>query len=464
MTAPRVYDLVVVGATGYTGTLTADHIAQFLPTNTKWAIAGRSMGRLEELAAKLSKLSPDRAQPVVETVDLSDERALAQLVGKVKVCISVVTYWQVGEKVVKSCIESGTDYVDAPWLGYGVSFCPETNDITPDDSNGDIYGLKGWIDKYHEQAVAKGVTVSIPLKALAALAHGDRLKRVWFTLTTSHQLIHACAVFTAPHDLLTLLLARELRSRASVQARKVVVAVTDMPTEISGGTAESIMHGATSSTQDVAAELRNPWLLSPVAGDTTGSRDQRDFFGMCSEDGLGLLSDTSYSAAQDRHIVHRTWGLLSGSDNDYGSRFRYREYTRVESRTSGIVKYLNMLLTSCILRFAFLRAFAKRFAFPAPGEGPDVEQSRLDRFTIEAVAVGELDDSINDEAAPRAYGRFTFHGGGACLAQGAAALVSGSRDDVASGRQGGMLTPAFLGTALLERLCKVGGGVEVRML
>ncbi|KAK8034391.1 hypothetical protein PG993_009386 [Apiospora rasikravindrae] len=455
--ASRVYDLVVVGATGYTGTLTAEHIAQFLPTNTKWAIAGRSTGKIEELAARLNKLSPDRVQPVVEIVNISDETTLAQLVGRAKVCISVVSYWQVGEKVVKACIESGTDYVDANlWLGHGISLCPETNDIALDGSNGDIYGLKGWINKYHEQAVAKGVTKQAQ-------------DGVYFTLT-SHQLIHACAVFTAPHDLLTLLLVRELQSRASVQARKVVVAVAGMPMKISGGTAESIMHGATYSSQDAAAALQNPWLLSPVPGDTTGPDDQTDAFGMHSESGLGLLSDTSYSAAQDRHIVHRTWGLLSGSGNSYGSRFRYREYNRVESRTSGILKYLIKLLTSCILRFAFLRAFAKRFVFPAPGEGPDVEQSRLDHYIIEAVAVGEPDGSVKDKAAPRAYGRFTFHGGGgylctaACLAQGAAALVSGSRDGVASGHQGGMLTPAFLGAGLVERLCKAGGEVEVRMM
>ncbi|KAK8038157.1 hypothetical protein PG994_014924 [Apiospora phragmitis] len=415
----RVYDLVVVGATGYTGTLTAEHIAQFLPTNTKWAIAGRSTGKLDELAVKLKKLSPDRVQPVAETFDLSDERALAQLVGKAKVCISVVSYWQVGEEVVRACVASGTDYVDA---------------------NGGIYGLKGWIDKYHEQAVARRVT-----------------------------LIHACAVYAAPHDLLTLLLIRELRSRASVQTRKVVVAVVGTPMGISGGTADSIMHDATSSPPDAAAKLQNPWILSPVPGITGGSDDRTDVFGMYSENGLGLLSDTSYSAAQDRHIVHRTWGLLSGSDNGYGSHFQYREYSRAESKISGILKFLTALLTSCVLRFALLRAFAKRFVFPAPGEGPDVKQSRLDRFTIEAVAVGEP-EGAQGKAAPRAYGRFTFHGGAgylctaACLAQGAATLLSGSRDDVTSGHQGGMITPAFLGAGLMERLCKAGGEVEVRML
>ncbi|KAK6856025.1 hypothetical protein PG995_008176 [Apiospora arundinis] len=417
----RVYDIVVVGATGYTGKLTAEHIARFLPTNTKWAIAGRSTEKLDELAVKVRKLSPDRVQPVTETVDLSDKTALAQLVGKAKVCISVVSYWHVGEKVVEACIESRTDYVDA---------------------TGDIYGLKGWVDKYHERAVANGVT-----------------------------LIHACAAFTAPHDLLTLLLVRELRNKASVQTRKVVVSVVDMPKKPSGGTIESIMHGATSS-HDTAAELQNPWILSPVPSTTAGSTkddDHTDVFGMCSETGLGLLSDTSYSAVQDRHIVHRTWGLLHDGNRGYGSRFGYREYARAGSRISGILKLLDAVLTSFILRFALFRAFAKRFMFPAPGEGPDVEQSRLDGFAIEGVAVGEPTDGADDQAVPRAYGRFAFHGGpylltAACLAQGAAALLSGSRDDVATGHPGGLLTPAFLGRGLMERLCNVGGKVEVKML
>lgn len=59
----REYDIVVVGATGYTGKLTATHIAEHLPTNLKWAIAGRSGVKLDILAAELKRLSPDRLQP-----------------------------------------------------------------------------------------------------------------------------------------------------------------------------------------------------------------------------------------------------------------------------------------------------------------------------------------------------------------------------------------------------------------
>ena len=65
----REYDVVVVGATGYTGAITATHIAEHLPTNLKWAIAGRTGVKLDALAAELKKLSPDRLQPGMIQLD-----------------------------------------------------------------------------------------------------------------------------------------------------------------------------------------------------------------------------------------------------------------------------------------------------------------------------------------------------------------------------------------------------------
>lgn len=59
----RQYDLVVFGATGYTGKLTAEHITKSLPTDLKWAIAGRSEEKLEAIAAGLKALHQDRIQP-----------------------------------------------------------------------------------------------------------------------------------------------------------------------------------------------------------------------------------------------------------------------------------------------------------------------------------------------------------------------------------------------------------------
>ena len=62
MATTRQYDIVVLGP-GYTGKLTAEHIATSLPTDIKWALAGRSSGKLEALAAECKALNPDRIQP-----------------------------------------------------------------------------------------------------------------------------------------------------------------------------------------------------------------------------------------------------------------------------------------------------------------------------------------------------------------------------------------------------------------
>jgi short subunit dehydrogenase-like uncharacterized protein len=63
MSASRQYDIVVFGATGYTGKLTVEHITTELPTDLKWALAGRSASKLEAVAAECKALNPDRVQP-----------------------------------------------------------------------------------------------------------------------------------------------------------------------------------------------------------------------------------------------------------------------------------------------------------------------------------------------------------------------------------------------------------------
>lgn len=62
-TTSRQYELVLLGATGYTGKLTAEHITTSLPTDLKWAIAGRNEKKLANVAQELKKLNPDRPQP-----------------------------------------------------------------------------------------------------------------------------------------------------------------------------------------------------------------------------------------------------------------------------------------------------------------------------------------------------------------------------------------------------------------
>ena len=62
-TSGREYDIVLFGATGFTGQYTAEHIVQYFPTDLNWAIAGRSESKLQESAKKLRNLNPDRKAP-----------------------------------------------------------------------------------------------------------------------------------------------------------------------------------------------------------------------------------------------------------------------------------------------------------------------------------------------------------------------------------------------------------------
>jgi short subunit dehydrogenase-like uncharacterized protein len=65
MTSPpsREYDLILLGATGYTGKLTAEWISSKLPTDLKWAIAGRNAKKLQAVVDELSQMNPSRKQP-----------------------------------------------------------------------------------------------------------------------------------------------------------------------------------------------------------------------------------------------------------------------------------------------------------------------------------------------------------------------------------------------------------------
>jgi short subunit dehydrogenase-like uncharacterized protein len=59
----RKYELVLLGATGYTGRLTAEHITTNLPTDLKWAVAGRNVKKLAAFVEELKILNPDREHP-----------------------------------------------------------------------------------------------------------------------------------------------------------------------------------------------------------------------------------------------------------------------------------------------------------------------------------------------------------------------------------------------------------------
>ena len=125
-------DIVVYGATGFTGKLCADYIhATGRPI--KWAIAGRNADKLKAVHAGLS--------PEVEIIiaDCDDDAALQAMTARAKVVLSTTgPFHRYGSKLVAACVENAAHYVD----------------IT-----GENFWVKEMIEKHHEAAAAKGVRI-----------------------------------------------------------------------------------------------------------------------------------------------------------------------------------------------------------------------------------------------------------------------------------------------------------------
>jgi len=119
----REYDIVVFGATGFTGALTAEYLASNAPANTSWAVAGRNQDKLRQTLERIGRTDISTLQ-----ADVGDPESLSRMAQSTKVVITTVgPYINYGEPVVAACAQNGTDYVDLTgepefvdrmWLGY----------------------------------------------------------------------------------------------------------------------------------------------------------------------------------------------------------------------------------------------------------------------------------------------------------------------------------------------------------
>ncbi|WP_244931466.1 saccharopine dehydrogenase NADP-binding domain-containing protein [Nocardioides sp. W7] len=167
MPAAPDLDLVLFGATGFTGALTGEYLARNAPTGLRWALAGRNP---EKLAAERDRLGVE-----VELLhaDVTDPASLADLVARTKVVISTVgPYLEYGEPLVAACAEAGTDYVD-------------------------LTGEPEFVDRMY-------------------VAHHATAQR------TGARIVHACGFDSIPHDLGAFYTVQELAAAGPVTVRGVV--------------------------------------------------------------------------------------------------------------------------------------------------------------------------------------------------------------------------------------------------
>jgi short subunit dehydrogenase-like uncharacterized protein len=137
--ADRPYEIVLFGATGFTGGLTAEYLARNAPAGTTWALAGRNAAKLEQVRGRLAAIEPACAELPLMHADAEDPPSLQAVAEAAKVVITTVgPYIRYGEPLVGACAAAGTDYVD-------LTGEPEFVDLM-------------WLS-YHEQAEQSGARI-----------------------------------------------------------------------------------------------------------------------------------------------------------------------------------------------------------------------------------------------------------------------------------------------------------------
>jgi short subunit dehydrogenase-like uncharacterized protein len=175
MAQDRAFDIVVFGATGFTGGLVADYLAK-AGGALRWALAGRNRDKLSRVQERISHTG---SRPELIVVDASDESGLAQMAQRTRVVLTTVgPYIRYGEPLVKACAEAGTHYVD--------------------------------------------LTGEPPFFALTRARYHARARE------TGAKIVHACGFDSIPHDLGAYFTLRALRERMSEQERR------SLPVEITG--------------------------------------------------------------------------------------------------------------------------------------------------------------------------------------------------------------------------------------
>lgn len=265
----RQYDVIVYGATGFTGQLVAEYIQQEHASNKdfKWAMAGRNLDKLKSVASSL-KVSSEIDLIVA---DGSDQTSIDEMVAKAEVILTTVGPYQLyGETLVKSCCEQGKGYVD---------LC------------GEPVWMHDMIAKYQDLAKSTGAKI-----------------------------VFSCGFDSIPFDLGVFQLQQKIIAETGNPANYVKGRVRKMQGTFSGGTAASLKATLKAAFADpkVMEVLRNPYALALETPPVEQPNGDKPYF----DEKLGSWATMFIMAAINTRNVHRSNQLLGQM---YGNEFKYDE-------------------------------------------------------------------------------------------------------------------------------------------
>jgi len=267
MKTPREFDIVVYGASGFTGRLVAEYLAARNGEPTRWAMAGRDLAKL---AAVRDEIGAPSDIPLI-AADASQPQSLHELARRTRVVLTTVGPYQLyGSELVAACAQAGTDYAD---------LC------------GEPAWMRAMIDAHDAQAKKTGARI-----------------------------VFSCGFDSIPFDLGVLYLQNEAQKRFGKPFSRVKGRVRKMRGTFSGGTAASLKATLAAAARDpnVVTLLKDPFALTP------GFQGPKQPSGMKPEYDEDLRSWMApfVMAAINTRNVHRTNALTGFS---FGRDFIYDE-------------------------------------------------------------------------------------------------------------------------------------------
>ena len=398
----RDHDIVVYGATGFVGLLTARYLAACAPPDVRIALGGRSEEKLERTRAELGAEWP------LVVADSADREAVAALAASTRVVATTVgPYFKYGKPLVEACAAAGTHYADL---------------------TGEVLFMRWSIDAADEAARASGARI-----------------------------VHTCGFDSIPSDIGTLLLHEAAQAGGHGGLGQTSLVVRSFKGGASGGTIDSARTTVDAVKKDPAGRriLTDPYALSPDRAADPDGRDERDSLKPLRDERLGGWLAPFVMGSVNTRVVRRSSALL---DHAYGAGFRYRELMLTGDGPAGLAKATGVAGGIGGLFAGFAVPGARQLldrVLPDPGEGPSEEARERGFFNIDVHTT--CDDGTRLRCEIRAPGDPGYKATAVMLGESALCLALDELPDAA-----GVLTPASaMGRALADRLNAAGHSYEV---
>lgn len=326
----REFDIIVWGATGFTGQLVAEYlVGQYgLAGDLNWAIAGRNQEKLEEVRRSiLGDKDVDKLPIILANAD--DPKSIEDLAALSKViCTTVGPYALHGTSLVEACVNAGTDYCDLA---------------------GEVQWMAKIIEQYQDAANTSGARI-----------------------------VHTCGFDSIPSDMGTWFLQQAMIEKHGAPAIQVKGRVGKTSGAASGGTIASMLNMMDEAKGNafVQQAMENPYSLYPL--DAQPGNDESDQTDARYDSDFSRWTAPFIMAAINARVVRRSNALMGFP---WSKAFRYDESLLTDSR---LIAKGAALATSAGMRslgFGPFRKLAER-VLPKPGEGPSKSAREAGHYEI----------------------------------------------------------------------------------